>query len=215
MKKSSGFTLIELLIALFIFAILATITATSLHNILQTQKIVRVQAKQLQQLELMLSLMEQDINAMIQRPVYGGDFQFFPAFIGRSNYIEFSRGGLPNPQGIEKRSTILRLAWLCQNHQLIRRTWERSDTPQREQYHDQVLLKSVSNCTFAFLDRKLRTWNDWKDIRVEDKILENSMSSDKPERLPKAVQFNLTTKKFGNGSFLWPITPAVYQYATP
>lgn len=214
MKKIAGFTLIELLIALFIFTILASITAAALHNMLHTQIIVRAQAKKLQQLELMLSLMEQDINAIMQRPIYGDDFQFFPAFIGRSNYIEFSRGGLPNPQGIERRSTLTRVAWLCQNHQLIRRTWKYPDTPHREQYQDRVFLRSIQNCYFAFLDQKLRTWNDWKDGHTADKKTDDPTSSDVPELLPKAVQFNLTTKTFGTGSFLWLITSAVYQHAT-
>lgn len=214
MKKTAGFTLIEILVALFIFAILSTITAAALHNILQSQKIVRVHAKRLQQLQLTLSLMQQDTNAMIQRSIYADDFQFFPAFIGRSDYVEFSRGGLPNPQGIEQQSTLLRLAWLCHNHQLIRRIWAHTDTPHRNQYSDSVLLKNVQNCHFAFLDKQLRTWNDWKDVLAQDKTSMNTPNPDKPEILPKAIQFNLITKEFGTGSFLWSITPAVYQNAT-
>lgn len=214
MKRMVGFTLIEILVALFIFVIISTITAAALHNILQSQKIVRAQAEQLQQLQFALALMEQDIHAIIQRPIYADDFQFFPAFIGRSDYIEFSRGGLANPQGIEQRSTLLRLAWLCHDHQLIRRTWDHTDTPHRDHYHDKVLLQSVQNCHFAFLDKKLHTWNDWQDIQTQDKTPESSPAQEQPEILPKAIQYNLTSKTFGEGSLLWSITPAVYQHAT-
>ena len=198
-----GFTLIEVLIALALFAILAAITSSSMYHAFNTRQRITVQAERLNELQLAIALINQDSEQFVNRPVQGNDFKLFPAFIGHSSDVEFTRGGLPNPNGIETRSTLKRIALICQNNQLIRRSWATLDTPNREDYEDRVLLNNLQDCHFAFLDDELQVINQW----VNDPAAESKIT--KP--FPKAIQLNLALPEWGKATFLFIIPAGVYD----
>ena len=118
-------------------------------------------------------------------------------------YIEFTRDGLTNPGGINKRSTLQRVAYLCQDDRLVRRSWQATDMSEREQYHDQTLLSHLKACHFGFLHQSLQIFQEWDGIEQNRK---NEMIS-----LPKAIQFNVTLEDGGEGPLLFAIPEAVYQ----
>src|SRR5688500_612047 len=127
LKKELGFTLMEILIALAVFAILATITSSSLFYAFNTKARVAEQINRLTTLQLAIIQMERDSQQIVLRTVHGNEMQTFPVFIGEPQYLEFTRGGIANPNH-EKRSTLKRVAFLCQNNKLLRRTWPILDT---------------------------------------------------------------------------------------
>jgi general secretion pathway protein J len=200
--NSKGFTLIEILIALTIFAIVATITSSSLYYAFTTRTRVTAQMDQLSTLQLTISLLQQDISQTVPRAVRGNEMHLFPAFIGRPEYVEFTRDGNNNPKSAEQRSTLKRIAWLCLNGSLIRRSWNRLDPINRNVHQDQILLHQVKQCHFNYLNQALQVLHEWRPEAVTQ--------NQKLEPLPKAVQINMTLNHWGEMNLLFIIPEALY-----
>lgn len=206
-QRSSGFTLLEILIALAVFAILASLTAYTMNNAFTTRKRITAQAEQLITMELAVTMISRDTEQAVTRPVRGEDMRLFPIFVGQSTYMEFTRGGLVNPGSEEKRSTLKRVAYLCNNHRLIRRTWERLDTIDRKQRKDTVLLEKLKDCQFAYLDRRQQILEEWRSGQA--------IQDENGEPLPKAVRINLTPDVWGEVSLLYILPKALYAPTIP
>ncbi|WP_419421011.1 GspJ family T2SS minor pseudopilin variant LspJ [Legionella sp. D16C41] len=200
-KLQSGFTLLEILIAIAIFAILATLTSSALYYAFNTRARVTAQSDRLTDFQLTISLLQRDTIQMINRPIRGNEMHLFPAFIGQANYVEFTRGGLGNPNSTEKRSTLMRVSLLCKDNQLIRRTWSSLDPANKDQHEDKILLKELSKCQFAYLNKNLQILPDWHESTGE---------LEQVEPLPKAIQLTLSVREWGKLSLLLPIPKALY-----
>ncbi len=200
--NSQGFTLIEILIALTIFAVLATITSSSLYYAFNTQKLVNIQSERLTEIQLALSIIQQDLSQVVDRPVRGNDMRLFPALIGRSDYLEFTRNGVVNPNSIEKRSALKRVALVCNQHSLVHRTWQTLDSIDRNSSQDKVLIDNLSVCQFNYLNQNLQSLPEWREQAVNQ--------NQQPEPLPKAIQLNLKLKDWGEINLLYSIPGALY-----
>ena len=208
MRKNSAFTLIEVLIALSLFALLAAITSSSMYYAFNARSRVSAQADRLNSLQLAISLIKQDTEEIAARTIRSNAFHLFPAFVGLPNYIELTRGGLPNPNAAEKRSTLKRIALLCQDNQLIRRSWPALDTPNRDIFEDKVLLDNLDDCHFAFLDESLQFLSEWRSNSMPNAPATNAPTV---KMLPKAIQLNLALPNWGKGAFLFIIPEALYE----
>lgn len=202
MRNIKGFTLIEILIALTVFAIIAGITSSTLYYAFNTRSRVNEQSDHLSILQLAVSLIQQDTAQTADRAVRANDLRLFPVFIGRSDYMEFTRDGDINPGSIEKRSTLQRVAYVCQANALIRRTWTTLDMPDRNVHEDKLLIDNLSGCHFSYLNQTLQVFPDWRTDAVEQ--------NQNKEFLPKAVQFNLTLKDLGEINLLFSIPETLY-----
>ncbi len=202
MNKESGFTLIEILIALAVFAIMASITSSTLYYAFNTRTRVNEQSERLSSLQLAMSIVQQDISQTAERAIRGNDMRLFPIFIGRPDYLEFTRDGDVNPGGLEKRSTLKRVALVCENGSLLRRTWDSLDPFDRNTYADKVLLTHLSDCHFGYLNQSLQVFPEWRTDAVNQ--------DQNKESLPKAVQVNLNVKKLGELNLLFIIPGALY-----
>lgn len=201
MKKNHGYTLLEIMVALAVFSILATITAATMLHAFDTRARVSLQADKLNTIQVTLTLIAKDIQQIIERPVIGTEMHLFPPFIGTANYIEFTRNGVVNPNGMAQRSTLRRVAFLCKDKTLIRRVWPRLDAPNRESYQDKPLLDNLELCTFAYLSNSQDVSKEWRN---------DAGQQQKNEILPMAVQVNITIHKWGNMSLLFPIPEVLY-----
>ncbi|USQ12940.1 GspJ family T2SS minor pseudopilin variant LspJ [Legionella lytica] len=202
MKKESGFTLIEILIALAVFAILASITSSTLYYAFNTRTRVNEQSERLSALQLAISIVQQDISQTAERAIRGNDMRLFPIFTGRPDYVEFTRDGDVNPGSIEKRSTLKRIALVCQNDSLLRRTWDTLDPFDRNTHADKVLISHLSDCHFGYLNQSLQVFPEWRADAVNQ--------DQNKESLPKAIQVNLNVKKLGELNLLFTIPGALY-----
>lgn len=196
--NNRGFTLIEIIIALTIFATIAVITSSVLYQSFQIRERVTIQSEQLNTLQLALTLLQRDTEQLISRPVRGNEMHLFPAFIGQTSYLEFTRGGAVNPMSVEQRSTLKRMAYICKRGKLIRRIWAQLDTPDREDYHDSILLNNLKNCSFAYMGSHQNITPVW----YQDTSRE---SAGKKVSLPKAIQLTLTLKNWGQMVLLYVI----------
>lgn len=202
MRQSKGFTLIEILIALTVFAILATITTSSLYYAFDTRTRVTLQAEKLNTLQLALSLIQQDISQAVERAIRGNEMHLFPIFVGQPQYLEFTRDGYINPQSMEKRSTLKRVALVCKDGKLLRRTWSTLDPTNRNTYEDKTLLDGITECHFNYLNQSSQLLPEWREQAVNQ--------NQNKEPLPQAVQINITLKEWGEMNLLFTIPEALY-----
>jgi general secretion pathway protein J len=202
MNKQKGYTLIEILIALAVFAILATLTSSSMYYAFNTRARVTEQADRLNALQLALILIERDTEQIVLREIRGKDMHIFPAFIGQPQYVEFTRTGFANPNSNEKRSILKRVAYLCQKDSLVRRTWISLDAVNRVDYQDKVLFTKLTHCNFSYLNQNLQNLAEWRSQAVQP--------NQSAEPLPKAIQMNLTLSQTGNINYLLVIPEALY-----
>ena len=202
MTTIRGYTLIEIMIALAVFAILATITAATMLHAFDTRARVNAQSEQLNTLQVALTLIARDIEQIVDRPVIGNEMHLFPPFVGESNYIEFTRGGAVNPNGVERRSALKRIALICKGTTLIRRSWDHLDAPTRQTFQDKRLLDKLEACSFAYLSNSRQVLHEWRNYAVQQ--------NPQQENLPIAVQFNLTIQQWGKMNLLFPIPQALY-----
>ncbi|KTD36232.1 type II secretory pathway protein LspJ [Legionella nautarum] len=203
MKTEKGFTLIEILIALTVFAILAAITSSAMYYAFNTRSRVSEQAERLNALQLAITLIEHDTEQVIVRDIRAGhEMQLHPVFEGEAQYLEFTRSGFVNPNSEEKRSVLQRVAFLCQNNQLIRRSWVTLDPVNREIYQDKILIDRLMNCQFAYLNHNLQVLSEWRPNAVQQ--------NQRAEPIPKAIQMNLRLNDWGKMSLLFIIPGALY-----
>lgn len=195
---NKGFTLIEIMVALVIFAILALITAINLMEAFNSEEKISAKLEQLETIQISLTLISRDLPQMAVRSVYRGAMDYKAAIIAKRDYLEFTRDGFINPGAIEERSTLKRVAYLCQNKQLIRRTWHQLDEPNPKAYDDQILLKKLKKCYFSYLDHR---------NQMLESFMPKSMHS---HQLPRAIGINLEIENEGDLSMIYPIPEGIY-----
>lgn len=199
MRTQKGFTLIEIMLALVIFAILASITASSMYHAFDTRKRIANQAQALNTIEFAIALMKQDTLQAVSRTILGNGMHIFPEFTGHADYVEFTRDGRVNPNAFELRSTLVRVAYLCKKDKLIRRFWERVDTPNRAAYQDKVILDNLNQCKFAYVTKDNDIVPEWQEYP----------SSDKNNKMPNAIRVTLSLQN-GNMSLLFIFPAELY-----
>jgi general secretion pathway protein J len=143
-KASAGFTLIEILIALFIFIILSMMVAVSLATVLKTQERIQARLKDFGQLQIALTLLERDIEQMINRPIIDARGQSQAAFLMIGNTIQFTRSGYLNPLAVQVRSSLQRVAYESRGMQLIRKTWQVLDQAPNSVPSERLILDNIS-----------------------------------------------------------------------
>lgn len=192
MNRTNGFTLIEILIALFIFAILGTIAAIGLHAVLNTHERIEHTQRELRNMQWAFLLMRRDFTQLIQRPITSTGGEELPALlINSTNHVEFTTGGFINPNAISPRSTLIRVAYELDHHQLVRLTWPVLDRPTQISAQRRILLNHVTHMHFNYVDDHGQLLNVWAT---------NSIIS-----LPQAIIINLTIKNVGNWQGVFPI----------
>lgn len=153
MKKQAAYTLIEVLIALMIFAILASISTYSLKNILTRYRDLQQNYKKWHQIDAVIQNLQNQTYYFVRRNMKADGGHKFPVFIGQHDYVEWTYA--------KDHEELQRIAYRCQNNQLIQRKWTTLDPLQREQTRDQVLLTGLSSCQFRYLNSDHQTNGYW------------------------------------------------------
>jgi len=203
--KELGYTLIEIMIALSVFAIIATISASVMYHVFDIRKRVATQANQLNELQVAVTLMEHDITQFVPRTVRTVDMHIFSSFVGTHQYMEFTQGGVVNPKGMERRSTLKRVAFLCKGKGLIRRSWSVLDTLDRHQFEDKQLLSDIESCSFDYVTLSHQTLSEWRGYRRVEQ-------SQKFETIPSGIQITMKPTGWGKFSFLFVLPEGLYAF---
>ena len=196
-----GFTLLELLIALFVFTILSMIMVGGLHSVTTSSAATEKRAERLADLQIALTLISRDFEQIVNRPisVTNGTEN---AFIGYPQSVYFTHGGLANPLGQLRRSTLQRTNYFLEGDKLIRVTWPVLDYSAKIKADQRVLLTGVSSLRFQYLDEKNRFADKWPP-------------ADQPQAvLPKGIRIIITLRDSGELSQFYVI-PAQNLAPTP
>lgn len=182
-----------------IFAIIASITSAVLYQSLQTEKRSNEKINLINNMQLAFALFSKDTRQIVTRSVRGNQMHLFLSFIGESDYLEFTRGGNVNPNAEEKRSTLVRIAYLCKDGNFVRRIWEQLDTPNRDNYQDHILLTNLKSCAFAYIGMHQNVVPTWYQYTSNKK---NQISY---SPLPEAIQLTLNCAMMGKINQNFPL----------
>lgn len=201
-NRQQAFTLLEILIALMIFAIISVMMTLVLQSVFTTRQRITEQSQRLAKLQIAVVLMQHDLQQTINRPVRNSEGILQPALLGNASDVQFTRGGFSNPQALEQRSELQRVAYFIKDHQLFRRSWNRLDPVNANQYADKLLLDNVNSLQFSYLDTKNNNVKFWPLTR---KVLVNAATGAPIDELPHAVQLTMRLEKMGKIDLLFPI----------
>jgi len=159
-RISSGFTLIEVLIALFIFAIISTITVLGLREVIQSYRSISHHQKLLQRLSLAVTLMRQDVGQIVIYP-WGQS--------GSKRSVSFVRAGLVNPFDLFHRSDLEQVKYTVEAGQLVRLS-SVFDSNAQEASVRQVLLEHVVGMQVQYIDQQGSLNSQWppKSLKYEN-----------------------------------------------
>jgi general secretion pathway protein J len=152
---------------------------------------VAAQADRLGRMQLAIAILQREIEQAVPRKILGDEMHVFASFIGAPQYVEFTHIGHRS-----QRSNLKRVAFICQNKQLIRRTWPVLDIPTRANHQDTVLLEQLASCQFAYMSKQKQLFEEW---HASTKITDSKI----PDNIPIAIQFNMRMDPWGKASFLW------------
>jgi general secretion pathway protein J len=201
-RPASGYTLIEVIIALAVFAILSTMSASVMLQAFKTKARLAEETERINKLELAVALVRRDVEQILNRSIRGNEMHLFPPFIGESNYTEFTRGGYVNPNATVQSSTLKRVALICKDQSLTRRSWATLDSPARSDRQDKVLLNDLDGCTLSYVSQSQEILSAWRPYAVSQ--------GQKNASIPAGIQLTLQLKHLGKVDILFSIPEGIY-----
>jgi general secretion pathway protein J len=185
-KKITGFTLLEILVALFIFTIIAVIMTHALHMIFESQGRTEDKSARIAALQLATLHLEYDFTEAVDRPIMNGDDQREAAFIGKTDQVSFTHGGVTNPLAQLDRSTLQRVNYSLADQHLMRKSWQVLDQISTSKADQRELLGHVTELRFEYLNDKGKYSDTWPPS-----------GQGKAAPLPTAIKVHLTLEHWG------------------
>ena len=142
-----GFTLIEVLVSLFIFSIISIGATTALTQSLKTKEQLASVMDELNEINIARTIIKNDISAITLRASRDelGDKRPYSLFSDSTVLLSFTRRGLENPGGLEKRGDLERVNYVFEEGSLIRISYEHENPGQMPNTYRLVLLKNIED----------------------------------------------------------------------
>lgn len=209
-RKNLGFTLIELLVALSIFAVVATLSVQGMHNLVEAKTVQRRHTDSLNEKQLLHAILSQDLSQIVKRPIRLDGSALLVAFRGEiadgrprgsaqaeSSLLEFTRAGLPNPEGMAPRSTLQRVEYFLRGKQLFRRVWGHVDRDASTAHTDKLLLDGIDAFAMEYIDITNRPHPNWF-LSPPNSPHHSAHSKVEHADLPVAIRMRLQVKDYGS-----------------
>ncbi len=185
MRRSLGFTLLELLVALAVFSTMAALAYGGLNSVVKTRTELVAQQQAFAQLVRAVSMLQRDLGEAAARPIRGNYGEPLPALAGDSATLEFTRTGYANPQA-QQRSHLQRVVYRLDQATFQRGVYPALDRAPGTQVSYSDLGDGVKSIRFRYLDITNRWSDSWPPANFT-----------RPDSLPRAVEFRLDTKDYG------------------
>ncbi len=169
-QQSKGFTLLELLVAITIFAILATISYSSLSNVIRQQEASEKYGDKLKKLQLAVTMMQRDFSQITfqsSRDEYGTLQAPVSTRSDPDALLEFSRNGWHNPAK-QMRSTQQRVSYYVEDDTLYRAYWPTLHRGPQMEPVEMALMENVLEAKLEFRDHNGNWHGDWPLERNND-----------------------------------------------
>ncbi len=187
MRRLRGMTLIELLVAVFAFAVLASLAYSALGQMLNNSDVLTSRMQRVQEIQLAMRFLESDLLQVAPRPVrdeLGESYKYaLQSDLSSQFALELTRTGWTNPAGLP-RSTLQRLAYQLVDGELVRYHWYVLDRTFSNEPVQTALLTDVDAIRFRFLEPGGEWTETWPPLDFGDGV--------NPRSRPRAVEISVT-----------------------
>ncbi|MEM8772951.1 MAG: type II secretion system minor pseudopilin GspJ [Pseudomonadota bacterium] len=201
-KHQRGLSLPELLVALFVFALIASVGVYAVRLAVDGRAQLLETDERLRDWQLARLIVRQDLIQVAARtvrnefgeplagPFIGGlGFSGRAPVSGETPLVAFVRGGWTNFGAESPRSTLQYVEYLVIEDKIIRRTRPYLDDARNQPTDERILFHDARNVELSFLLGETSRGLDW----TQDWPTAGSVAA-----APKAVRLTLTTKRFGD-----------------
>ena len=193
-KPLAGFTLIEVLLAMGITTFVALLAYSGLNASITAAESQQLQAQQIVDIQLPLTVLERDIRNAVARPIRDEYDDRVEALVGgafNDYLLVLTRRGWDNPRELS-RGELQRVRYQLLDDVLWRESWSVLDRVSEEAGQQRTrLLQGVRDIEIAFLDSassgasRSPLGGEWLD------------EWDMPQRLPAAIKIQFEVEGFG------------------
>ena len=159
--KQSGITLLELLVVIAVFSIMSAAAYSGLQNSLKAEENFSASMKDLEAVQMSLTLFQRDIMQLTPRAVrdaFGDNEAAIVLFNGRE--LTFTRGGNFSSLKLDQ-AELTRVSYSLQDEQFVRSHWRHLDSTQGDRPLSASLLSKVTNLQIRVLDQNNLWHLDW------------------------------------------------------
>jgi general secretion pathway protein J len=189
--RQRGFTLLELLISSIIFAIMALMAYGGLSNVIDNSEASGEALDRLREVQQSISILDRDFSQIVERPVrdeYGVTQPYLLTNVNSDELVELTRGGRVNPAKM-LRSSLLRVAYLFEENELIRLQWQHLDRAQGIEPKQTTILKDIEDITIKFLDSNGETSERWPPLNATGNTTgDNTNTPSTPGATPQTLR---------------------------
>ncbi|HVH36512.1 type II secretion system minor pseudopilin GspJ [Tahibacter sp. UC22_41] len=188
-RRTQGFTLVEVLVATAVFAIMSALAWGGLNAVIRTRETLVAEQQDFARTMRAVGMLERDLLGAVARPVRGNYGEPLPALRGDVDHIEFTRLGFASAL-IDARSNLERVVYEQDGTTLKRGRYAVLDRAAGSVAEFTDLRDRLHRLQLRYLD----TQGNWLDAWPR--------RDDKPEALPRAIEFRLDIDGVGEISRL-------------
>ena len=198
--KQRGFTLLEMIIAVMIFAVISTVSYTSLIRYFDQSEKIEAAHTRLEQVQKLFSLLEQDIRFLVARPVQYNNATYAamevyknrPVFAGEKMQFTTSR---PTPLN-KMAQTNYRVSWRLTENSIYRYSWKELDIKDRVLAEKDPEIQHIQRVASGIESFEISVSSDAAGEEGTD-FNEQAFTNDFDENLyslPQLVKITVTTE---------------------
>ncbi|MBN8740893.1 MAG: type II secretion system protein GspJ [Lysobacterales bacterium 69-70] len=189
LRRVHGFTLVEVLVATAVFAIMSALAWGGLNAVIRTREALVAEQQDFAHTVRAVGMFERDLLGAVARPVRGNYGEPQPALRGDADHLEFTRLGFASAL-IDARSNLERVIYEQDGNTLKRGRYAVLDRAAGSVAEFTSVRDRVRRLQLRYLDEQGNWLEAWP------------RRDDKPEALPRAVEFRIDIDGVGEISRL-------------